>query len=149
MIAYLIFAQIIILVYPSVAIVILNFNGKKHLENFLPSVLASTYTNKKIVLADNASVDDSVAFVKTEFPTVEIIVNDKNEGFAGGYNWALSHVVADYYVLLNSDVSVTPGWMEPIIQLMESDERLVLVSLNYYPITIHTYSNTQVHLGVG
>lgn len=124
MIAYLIFAQIIILAFPSVAIVILNFNGKKHLENFLPSVLASTYSPIKIVMADNASTDDSVEFVKNSFPTVEIIVNDKNEGFAGGYNWALKQVVADYYVLLNSDVSVTPGWIEPIIQLMESDNQI-------------------------
>lgn len=112
------------MVYPSVAIVILNFNGKKHLENFLPSVLASTYTNKKIVLADNASTDDSVAYVSAHFPTVEIIINDKNEGFAGGYNWALRNVEADYFVLLNSDVSVTPAWIEPIIHLMEEDPKV-------------------------
>ena len=109
------------MLFPSVAIVILNFNGKKHLENFLPSVLASTYANKKVVLADNASIDDSVAFVRTNFPTVEIIINSVNEGFAGGYNWALANVEADYFVLLNSDVSVTPGWIEPIIHLMEED----------------------------
>lgn len=109
------------MVFPSVAIVILNYNGKKHLENFLPSVLASTYANKKVVLADNASIDDSVAFVRTHFPAVDIIVNTVNEGFAGGYNWALSNVEADYFVLLNSDVSVTPGWIEPIIHLMEED----------------------------
>ena len=143
LIAYLIFAQIIILVYPSIAIVILNFNGKKHLENFLPSVLASTYANKKVVMADNASVDDSVEFVKNEFPTVEIIVNHQNEGFAGGYNWALSNVVADYYVLLNSDVSVTPGWIEPIIQLMESDPKIGACQpklLSYYNPHLFEYA---------
>lgn len=87
----------------------------------MPSVLASTYANKKVVLADNASIDDSVAFVRANFPAVEIIINSVNEGFAGGYNWALSNVEADYFVLLNSDVSVTPGWIEPIIHLMEED----------------------------
>lgn len=87
----------------------------------MPSVLASTYANKKVVLADNASIDDSVAFVRTNFPSVEIIINSVNEGFAGGYNWALANVEADYFVLLNSDVSVTPGWIEPIIHLMEED----------------------------
>jgi GT2 family glycosyltransferase len=131
------------LVFPSVAIVILNFNGKKHLENFLPSVLASTYTNKKIVLADNASTDDSVAFVRNRFPLVEIIINQQNQGFAGGYNWALSNVVADYFVLLNSDVSVTPGWIEPIIHLMESDPKIGACQpklLSYYNPHLFEYA---------
>ena len=109
---------------PSVAIVILNYNGKKHLENFLPSVLQSTYENKRVIVADNASTDECIAFVKTTFPTVEIIINQQNDGFAGGYNWALSNIAADYYVLLNSDVSVTAGWIEPIIHLMESDGKI-------------------------
>ncbi len=109
---------------PSVAIVILNYNGKKHLENFLPSVLQSTYENKRVIVADNASTDDSVAFVRATFPTIEIIINQQNDGFAGGYNWALSNIESDYYVLLNSDVSVTAGWMEPIIHLMESDAKI-------------------------
>ena len=103
----------------SVAIVILNYNGKKYLEKFLSSVVASTYTNKKIVVADNASTDDSVAFVKEYFPTVEVIINTENEGFAGGYNWAMQHVQSDYYILLNSDVEVPPYWIEPIIEEME------------------------------
>ena len=90
----------------------------------MPSELASTYTNKKIVLADNASTDDSIAFVRNNFPSVDIIINHQNEGFAGGYNWALANVEADYFVLLNSDVSVTPGWMEPIIHLMEADPKV-------------------------
>jgi GT2 family glycosyltransferase len=109
---------------PSVAIVILNYNGKKHLENFLPSVLQSTYTNKRVIVADNASTDDSVAFVTETFTNVEMMINQQNDGFAGGYNWALSHIKADYYVLLNSDVSVTTGWIDPIIQLMESDDQI-------------------------
>ena len=106
---------------PTVAIVILNFNGRNYLERFLPSVLASTYAHKKVIVADNASTDDSIHFIKEHFPSVEILLNTQNDGFAGGYNWALKHVEADYYVLLNSDVEVTPNWIEPIIDLMESD----------------------------
>ena len=109
------------LLQPSVAIVILNYNGKKHLEMFLPSVINSSYTNKHIIVADNASTDDSVSFVKEHFPTVEILINKQNDGFAGGYNWALKLVESEYYVLLNSDVEVASNWIEPIISLMESD----------------------------
>ncbi len=106
---------------PSIAIVILNWNGRKFLEQFLPSVMASTYINKRIIVADNASTDNSVAFLQTHFTSVEIIQNEANEGYAKGYNTALKRIKSDYYVLLNSDVEVTPGWIEPIISLMESD----------------------------
>lgn len=109
---------------PSVAIVILNYNGRNYLERFLPSVIASTYLNKKIIVADNASIDDSVQFIKKTYPSVEVLLNTQNDGFAGGYNWALKHVEADYYVLLNSDVEVMPGWIEPIINLMESNQSI-------------------------
>ena len=111
----------ILLSTPEVAVVILNFNGRIHLANFLPSVLASTYGNLRIIVADNGSSDDSIQFVRTHFPSIEIISHATNEGFAGGYNWALQLVSADYYVLLNSDVSVTPDWIEPIIHLMEGN----------------------------
>lgn len=106
---------------PSVAIVILNWNGKPFLEKFLPSVVASVYAAKKIVVADNASTDDSISFLQKKYPEVSIIQNESNLGFAKGYNTALKKVEADYYVLLNSDVEVTPGWIEPVITLMESD----------------------------
>jgi GT2 family glycosyltransferase len=109
---------------PLVAIVILNYNGAHYLQQFLPSVLASTYGNKKIIVADNASTDESVLMLQNRFPEVAIIQNTKNEGFAGGYNWALQQVNADYFVLLNSDVSVTENWIEPIIQLMESNDKI-------------------------
>ena len=107
---------------PLVAVVILNWNGKKYLQQFLPSVLNTTYPNHFVVLADNASTDDSVEYVRHNFPSVSIVLNDKNEGFARGYNLALKQVDADYYILLNSDVEVTPGWIEPVIELMEKDE---------------------------
>jgi GT2 family glycosyltransferase len=106
---------------PSVAIVILNWNGQHFLEKFLPSVTASTYSNKKIIVADNASNDDSIVFLQQHYPQVEIIKNPGNLGFAKGYNTALQQLSADYYVLLNSDVEVTPGWIEPVIELMESN----------------------------
>lgn len=108
--------------FPSVAIVILNWNGKKYLQQFLPVLLASTYPNKKIVVADNASTDGSVEMLRQEFTSVEVITNPVNEGFAKGYNTALKKVTSDYYVLLNSDVEVTPNWIEPIINLMEQDK---------------------------
>ena len=106
---------------PSVAIVILNWNGQQFLEKFLPALLATTYTNARFIVADNASTDSSVKFLEAYFPQVEIIENVANEGFAKGYNTALQQVFSDYYVLLNSDVEVTPGWIEPIIELMESN----------------------------
>jgi GT2 family glycosyltransferase len=109
---------------PLVAVVILNWNGRHFLEKYLYSVLASTYQNKKIIVADNASTDDSINFLKQHFPTVEILINKTNEGFAKGYNTALKQISADYFVLLNSDVEVTPGWIEPIVALMEKDKMI-------------------------
>lgn len=107
---------------PSVAIVILNFNGKKFLEQFLPSVIASTYSNKRIIVADNASWDESVAFLKSHYlREVEVIELSENSGYAEGYNQALKRIDADYYILLNSDVEVTKDWIEPVIELMESN----------------------------
>lgn len=104
--------------------VILNYNGRKHLANFLPAVIMSTYANVRVIVADNASTDDSVAFVQENFPSIELLAHPVNEGFAGGYNWALKGLAADYYILLNSDVSVTPGWIEPVIYLMETDKSI-------------------------
>ncbi|MEQ1798855.1 MAG: glycosyltransferase family 2 protein [Lacibacter sp.] len=109
---------------PSVAVVILNWNGQKFLQQFLPSVIASTYINKRIIIADNRSTDDSVAFLQQQFPTVEILTSSKNYGFAGGYNFFLQQIKADYYVLLNSDVEVEAGWIEPIIELMEANSKI-------------------------
>jgi hypothetical protein len=107
--------------YPKAAVVILNWNGLKYLRQFLPSVLTSIWPNLDIILGDNASTDGSVEFVKQEYPSIRIIQNDKNYGFTGGYNKVLEHVDADYYILLNSDVEVSPGWIAPVINLMESD----------------------------
>ncbi len=111
---------------PFVAIVILNFNGEKYLEKFLPTVLASEYSNFKIVVADNASSDHSISYLKEHFPSVDIIILEKNFGFAEGYNQALKQVQADYFVLLNSDIEVTPNWISPIIDLMEKDKQIAI-----------------------
>lgn len=86
--------------------------------------MASLYTNKRIVIADNASTDDSVSFLKQFYPSIEILQNSRNEGFAGGYNTALKQITADYYVLLNSDVEVTENWIGPVIELMSSNEKI-------------------------
>ena len=112
---------------PSVAIVILNYNGRKYLEQFLPSVLNSTYGNKRIIVADNCSTDNSIEFLHQHFPQVEILINTENLGFAGGYNWALGEVQSDYYVLLNSDVEVVADWIEPAIELLESNKQIAAV----------------------
>lgn len=107
--------------YPKVAVVILNWNGQKYLEKFLPSVITSQYPNLEIIVGDNASSDNSIHYLKSHFPSVTIIQNDENYGFSEGYNRVLSGLKADYFVLLNSDVEVTPNWIEPVITLMEKD----------------------------
>lgn len=108
-----------------VAVVILNWNGKDLLEKYLPSVV--TYSNDaEVIVADNGSTDNSIQFLKDNFPTVRLIILDKNYGFAGGYNKALKQVNADYYVILNSDVEVTNNWINPVIELMESDDKIAV-----------------------
>lgn len=109
---------------PSVSIVILNWNGRRYLEQFLPSVLSSTYTNFQIVVIDNASSDDSVSYLQNNHPGVRIISLAANYGFAKGYNEGLKQVSSDYYILLNSDVEVQKGWIEPAITLLESDKKI-------------------------
>ena len=104
-----------------VAIVILTYNGRHYLEKFLPAILASTYINKKVVIGDNASTDDTVEWMAVHYPQIQVIENGGNYGYAKGYNTILRQVQANYFVLLNTDVEVTPGWIEPIIALMESD----------------------------
>ena len=119
-----------------VAVVILNYNGKKFLEEFLPNVIANcdpVYT--EVVVADNASTDDSVAFMREHFPCIRLIENGSNGGFATGYNVALRQVEADYYVLLNSDIEVAPNWIEPVIAMMDADPQIAACQpkiLSYY-----------------
>lgn len=107
-----------------VAVVILNYNGASMLARFLPSVIEYS-PGAEIVVADNASTDDSVALVKRDFPTVRLVALDRNYGFAGGYDKALGQVDAEYFLLLNSDVEVTPGWLEPLLSFMEQNPAAV------------------------
>lgn len=109
---------------PSVAVVILNWNGKALLEQFLPSVVQSIYPNLQLIVGDNASTDNSVAFLKASYPEVKVIVNDHNYGFAQGYGKLLEQIDADYYVLLNSDVEVPPNWIQAVIDAMEMDDKI-------------------------
>lgn len=110
--------------YPSVAVVILNYSTKDQLSKFLPVLQQTTYPNYRIIVADNGSTDKSVQLLKEQFPEIDRIEFLKNYGFAEGYNQALKQVDADYFVLLNSDVEVTPDWLNPMIELMEKEENI-------------------------
>ncbi|SNT29497.1 hypothetical protein SAMN05421640_3253 [Ekhidna lutea] len=103
------------------AVVILNYNGKDYLEKFLPTVINHS-TEAEIIVADNASTDDSISFLQSHFPQIKLITLDKNHGYAGGYNEALKQVHADYFLLLNSDVEVTENWLPPLIQFLEEND---------------------------
>ena len=111
-----------------IAIVILNWNGSKLFETYLPSVIRnSSVENVELFVADNGSTDNSVQLLNRKFPECKIINLEKNYGFAEGYNRALQKVDADYFVLLNSDVEVTPGWIEKIMQLFDKNPKIAAV----------------------
>ncbi|MRR24097.1 glycosyltransferase family 2 protein, partial [bacterium] len=102
------------------AVVILNWNGKRFLEQFLPGVISNTLSaDTSVILADNSSDDDSVKWVTDNHPEVQVIRLDGNYGYAGGYNRALSQIEAEYYILLNSDVEVEPGWADKLITFLD------------------------------
>ena len=129
---------------PKVAVVILNFNTADLLRQLLPSVIASTYEHMQLVVADNASSDDSVAVIQGfENEGVQLIKLDQNYGFAGGYNKALAQIEADYFVLLNSDVEVEPNWLEPLIAMAESNGDIAAIQpkiRDYYKKTHFEYA---------
>jgi len=110
----------------NVAIVILNYNGKALLEQFLPSVLEHSQ-QATVYLADNASTDGSVAFVKEHFSKANLIINTQNGGYAKGYNDALANLKEDVFVLLNSDVEVTQGWLSPILEAFKATKNVVAI----------------------
>jgi GT2 family glycosyltransferase len=103
-----------------IAVVILNYNGRDLLRQFLPGVIQHS-AGATIFVADNASTDDSLEVLKNEFPRVHQLAFPENLGFCGGYNEALRQIAAEYYVLLNSDVEVTPGWLDPVLQQLETN----------------------------
>ena len=106
------------------AIVILNWNGAEMLKKYLPSVLNYSREEAVVYVADNASTDNSIALLKEQFPEVRLILLEKNWGFAEGYNKALAQVDAEYYLLLNSDIEVTPGWLTPMIEFMDAHKEV-------------------------
>jgi GT2 family glycosyltransferase len=109
------------------AIVILNWNGQKLLEQFLPSVVNFSSELAEIYIADNASTDASVKYVKKFYPSIKIIENTTNEGYAKGYNDALAAVEADFYCLLNSDVEVTKDWLKPVLEVFKREEKTAII----------------------
>ncbi|MXN89761.1 glycosyltransferase [Flavobacterium sp. Sd200] len=108
------------------AVVILNWNGRQLLEQFLPSVVQHS-AGAQVYVADNASTDDSVAFIQAHYPNIKIINNPGNYGYAKGYNLALQDVKEDIYVLVNSDVEVTEGWLDPVLELFEKDNETAII----------------------
>ncbi len=111
---------------PSIAIAILNWNGKKHLQQFLPSVVHYS-PDASIHVIDNGSNDDSVAYLKQNFPNVYIVELDKNYGFCEGYNLGLAQIEADYFVILNSDVEVNDNWLNSPISYFESNPQTAAI----------------------
>jgi GT2 family glycosyltransferase len=103
------------------AIVILNWNGQRFLEKFLPQVVLHSSEVADVIIADNASTDNSLQWLAAHYPNVRVLRNIKNYGFAQGYNEALKKVPHDYYILLNSDIEVTANWIQPLFEMMESD----------------------------
>lgn len=122
-----------------VSIVILNFNTRGFLERFLPSVIATQYNNFEIIVADNASTDDSVDFLQQHYPDIRLIQLDQNYGFTGGYNRALKLIDTDYFVLLNSDVEVDRNWLQPMVDLVQSNSKIAAIQ----PKLIAEHNRTQ------
>lgn len=129
---------------PKISIVILNWNGAALLQQFLPSVIEySKGESVQVVVADNGSTDGSLKMIEKQFPEVTLLDLKQNYGFAMGYNVALNQITADYFVILNSDVEVTPGWLDDPIRMMEEDKTIAAVQpkiLSYYQKTHFEYA---------
>ncbi len=100
------------------AVVVLSYNGKKWHELFLPAIVAEAATGYEVIVADNASTDDTADYVRENFPTVKLLQIPVNRGFSNGYHEALKRIRAKYYILLSADFEVTPGWYPPLINAM-------------------------------
>ena len=110
------------------SIVILNWNGRHHLERYLPSVVEHSSGDAEVVVADNGSTDDSLMWLKEHYPGVKVVALDKNYGFAGGYNRALRQIDTEYCLLLNSDVEVTAGWWQPLVDVLDREGDVAAVA---------------------
>ncbi|SHG27612.1 glycosyltransferase family 2 protein [Flagellimonas flava] len=122
----------------NVAVVILNWNGKTLLEKFIPSVVAHSQ-DASIYVVDNASEDESVAFVSKTYPQIQIVQNSSNGGFAKGYNDGLQHIEADIYCLLNSDVEVTSNWLDPILKVFNEHSDAAIIQPKILDLKKRTY----------
>ncbi len=109
------------------AVVILSYNGTKWHELFLPEIVEHASAGYEVIVVDNASTDDTLQYVQTNFPTVKTLSISINRGFANGYYEALKLIKAKYYVLLSADFEVSPGWFQPLHAAMEKDEMLAAV----------------------
>ena len=110
------------------SVVILNWNGRHHLERYLPSVVTHTEGDAEVIVADNGSTDDSLQWLRLTYPDVRVIRLDSNYGFAGGYNRALKGVDSEYVLLLNSDVEVTAGWWQPLVEVLDGEKDVAAVA---------------------
>ena len=119
---------------PTTAVVILNYNGLELMKQYLPSVIINT-PDAEVIIADNGSTDGSVAWLKTTYPTLQLITFDKNYGFAQGYNEALKQIATDIYVLLNSDIEVTPNWLKPLTNYLAQNQQCAAVQPKILSIT--------------
>ena len=108
-------------------VAVLNYNGAHHLANYLPTLLKSASTDFELTVIDNASTDDSVAFMRKEYPNVQLIELGENFGFAGGYNEGLKNISNKYVALVNSDIRGTEGWLDPLIELLENESDVCAV----------------------
>jgi len=108
----------------NVAVVVLNYNGKDHLQNFLPGLISRS-PDADVVVIDNASTDESIIFLKNLFPKIRVISLDNNHGFAKGYNEGLKLIDYKYYVIINSDVEVAENWLAPMVGILEEDPEIV------------------------
>ncbi|MBT5531025.1 MAG: glycosyltransferase family 2 protein, partial [Cytophagia bacterium] len=109
---------------PLVSVLVLNYNGKRFLDDCFSSLLKSTYSNFEIIMIDNKSTDDSVAYTEEKYPEVEIFQNGVNGGFSLAYNNAFKFAKGKYFVVLNNDVSVDKAWIEPLVEEAEKDENI-------------------------
>jgi len=126
-----------------IAVVILNYNTRDYLKQFLPGLIASCEgLDAEVIVADNASSDGSVRMMKEEFPEVPLIELDQNYGFTGGYNRALAQTEADCFVLINSDIEVPKGWLKPLVEWMNSHPECGACGPNSFPTTSGTVLNT-------
>jgi GT2 family glycosyltransferase len=127
-----------------VSIVILNWNGQRYLEQFLPIPVKYTpHPEAEIVVADNGSTDHSMQYMEKEFPSIRTLRLEKNYGFSGGYNRALEQIDSTYFLLLNSDIEVTEGWLEPMLKVMKENEKVAACTpklLNYHQKTHFEYA---------